>query len=144
MKSGFQCQTTHQTNSDLLTPPPSFRVRNKALSVPSVPFCVRCSLLEQSLSDVAVKRSNNHCTPTFVMAGYEEHPILGHIVVSQSSATRDATELRGFPKNHIELSKPGGRDDGVYQWVDAAIKSCLGGGYQCPTEQICTQLGDFR
>jgi pimeloyl-ACP methyl ester carboxylesterase len=102
------------------------------------------TLLEQSLTDVAVKRSDNHCTPIFVMAGYEEHPILGHIVVSQNSATRDATESRGFSKNHLELPKPGGRDDGVYQWVDAAIKSCLGGGYQCPTEQICTQLGDFR
>jgi pimeloyl-ACP methyl ester carboxylesterase len=101
-------------------------------------------MLRQDLRSVAIKRSHNRCAPVFVLAGYEQAPTYGAIVVSEKSATIDATLSEGFSKNHIDLPKPGSPNDPVYVWVATALKECLRGVNYCTTNEECKVSGDFQ
>jgi hypothetical protein len=82
-------------------------------------------------------------------AAYETlpEPLIG-IVVSQTSATRDAFRSEGFEKSHTQLSKPLNEIDPIYGWTLDVIKKCMAddSGY-CPAntevDDLC-QSGDFR
>jgi hypothetical protein len=82
-----------------------------------------------------------------VFAAYEELGVTGvGIVVDKESATLDASEVKGFNRDHISLPKPAGTSDKVYAWAKGSMVDCLDGLGACPAahEPIeCLQLGDF-
>ena len=65
------------------------------------------------------------CPSLKVFAAYEELGVTGvGIVVDQESATLDASEVKGFNRDHISLPKPAGTSDEVYAWAKRSMVDC--------------------
>lgn len=89
--------------------------------------------------DFDLKR-NDVCGRITYLAGYETLPVFPMgVIVPRESATLLATRSKEFAKNHIELVKPRGRDDGeVYDWVKNEIMQCDIGSAMCmPIQPSC-------
>ena len=86
------------------------------------------------------------CPSLKVFAAYEELGVTGvGIVVDQESATLDASEVKGFNRDHISLPKPAGTSDEVYAWAKRSMVDCLDGLGACPAadEPIACPPHDF-
>lgn len=103
-------------------------------------------LLNDTWRAMILKRGRARCPTLSTMIAYEELPVpLMGIIVSKESATSSArdlsllghTNIRGFKRNHIDIVKPTGVDDPVYQWVKQGVVDCAEGhaGGPCPRVQ---------
>ena len=88
--------------------------------------------------DFDLKR-NDVCGRITYLAGYETLPVFPMgVIVPKESAVPLATEEKGFARNHIDLVKPPGRNDQVYDWVKDAIVQCEAGTAMCrPIQASC-------
>ncbi|MGA7638008.1 MAG: hypothetical protein WA657_12355 [Candidatus Acidiferrales bacterium] len=68
------------------------------------------------------KSARYGCRPVHLHAAYEEKYLGPLLVVSPDSAVKSIGDLTnspivGFNLNHVQIAKPAGTDDPVYQWV---------------------------
>jgi hypothetical protein len=84
------------------------------------------------------------CPSLKVFAAYEELGVTPvGIVVDRQSATLDASEVKGFNRDHISLPKPVGTNDEVYVWAKRSMVDCLDGLAACPAAACPNQGIDF-
>ena len=101
-------------------------------------------LLIDTVRDFTAKHEG--CPSLKVFAAYEELGVTGvGIVVDKESATLDASEVKGFNRDHISLPKPAGTSDEVYVWAKRSMVDCLDGLGACPAadEPIVCPPHDF-
>jgi pimeloyl-ACP methyl ester carboxylesterase len=102
-------------------------------------------LLNEVWEMISKKRFEANCPSIFAQVAYEELPVqpLGIIVgrdsaLALASATAEHTniDVMGFARNHVDIVKPTGFNDPVYQWVKELILNCATGKIQyfayCP------------
>ena len=101
-------------------------------------------LVIDTVRDFAAKHEAMGCPSLKVFAAYEELGVTPvGIVVDRQSATLDASEIKGFNRDHISLPKPVGTNDEVYAWAKRSMVDCLDGLAACPAAACPNQGIDF-
>ena len=84
-------------------------------------------LLNASLVSMMNKHQHVYCNKLTLYSAFEENSVGGVMIVARESATANADVIKGFPLNHIQISKPRSREDEIYKWVAAGLDSCVKG-----------------
>ncbi|MBK9948286.1 MAG: hypothetical protein IPP12_14010 [Nitrospira sp.] len=91
-------------------------------------------LLNDTWGQLLGKRDRFSCPSISIKVAYEQLPVppLGIIVTEESASSftlsaKGYLDKKGFNRNHIDIVKPTGFNDPVYQWVKQGVLDCAAG-----------------